>query len=428
MDESTLNILLVVLVVLLFLSAFFAGSETALMALNRYRLRHLAKSGHRGALFTERLLKRPDRLIGMILLGNITVHSASAAIVTYITLRLFGESWIPAATGILTVFILVFGEIAPKTLSALHPEKVAIPSAYVYMPLQWIAFPFVYVINLMSNGLLRMFGVSPEEASQHSLSTEELRSVVAEAGALIPQRHQKMLLSLLDLEKSTVEDIMVPRNEIIGIDLTAPPDKVKEQLINSKHTRLPLYNDSIDDVRGMIHLRNSILGIVTEPFDPQNLLKLAREPYFIPEGTPLNQQLLNFQNNKRRIAFVVDEYGDIQGLVTLQDILEEVVGEFSPDQSTRAKNVTMDPDGTYLVNGAISIRTLNRNLGWRLPTAGPRTVNGLVLEQLEDIPKPGKKIMIKDYEIEITDAQANAVKTARIRPPAMIKPSAEAAA
>ncbi len=423
MDEFTLYLLLGVLVVLLLLSAFFAGSETALMALNRYRLRHMAKTGHRGARFTEKLLKRPDRLIGMILLGNIAVHSASAAIVTYITLRLYGEAWIAAATGILTVFILVFGEIAPKTLSALYPERVAIPSSFIYMPLQWLVFPVVYVVNLLSNGLLRMFGVSPEQAAQHSLSSEELRTVVAEAGALIPRRHQKMLLSLLDLEKASVEDIMVPRNEIIGVDLTDPPDKVKKQLVSSNHTRLPLYNGSIDDVRGIIHLRNVMTVLVTEPFETQNLLKLAREPYFIPEGTPLNQQLLNFQNQKRRIAFVVDEYGDIQGLVTLADILEEVVGEFTTDPAMLVKNVVMDPDGSYLVHGAITIRTLNRTLGWKLPTAGPRTINGLVLEQLEDIPKAGKKIVVRDYQIEIADTQANAVKTARIRPPVAAKPS-----
>ena len=326
----------------------------------------------------------------------------------------------------LTVFILIFGEIAPKTLSALHPERVALPSSYVYVVLQWFAFPFVWLINLLSNGLLRLFGVSPEEAAQHSLSTEELRSVVAEAGAMIPQRHQRMLLSLLDLEKATVEDIMVPRNEIIGIDITDPGDRIKAQLVNSQHTRLPLYSGSIDDLRGIIHLRNALKVIEEQPFDAQVLLRQAREPYFIPEGTPLNQQLLNFQNQKRRIGFVVDEYGDIQGLVTLADILEEVVGEFTSDPATRIKNVSMESDGSYVVNGGITIRALNRTLGWKLPTAGPRTVNGLVLEQLEEIPKPGKQIRIRDYLIEITETQANAVRTARIRPP-LLKESAEAA-
>ncbi len=427
MEDLPLYVWLIILAVLIALSAFFAGTETALMAVNRYRLRHMAKAGHRGAVIAEKLLARPDRLIGMILLGNIAVHSASAAITTFLTLKLFGEVWISAAIGVLTVFILIFGEIAPKTLSALHPERVALGSSYVYVWLQWVAYPFVYVINVLSNGLLRIFGVSPEEAAQHSLSTEELRSVVAEAGALIPQRHQRMLLSLLDLEKATVEDIMVPRNEIVGVDLTDPPDRIKAQLIGSQHTRLPLYNGSIDDLRGIIHLRSSMKVISTEPFDSQELLANAREPYYIPEGTPLNQQLLNFQNQKRRIGFVVDEYGDIQGLVTLADILEEVVGEFTSDPAARIKNVSMEPDGSYLVNGGITLRALNRTLGWKLPTAGPRTVNGLVLEQLEDIPKPGKQVRVRDYVIEITETQANAVRTARIRPPSAAR-TAEAAA
>ena len=428
MEETPLWVWIAILALLILASAFFAGTETALMALNRYRLRHMAKAGHRGAQFAERLLARPDRLIGMILLGNIAVHSASAAITTFLALKLFGEWAVSAAIGVLTIFILIFGEIAPKTLSALHPERVAIPSSYVYIWLQWVAFPFVWAINLLSNGLLRLFGVSPEEAARHSLSTEELRSVVAEAGALIPQRHQRMLLSLLDLEKATVEDIMVPRNEIVGVDVTDPPDRIRAQLINSQHTRLPIYNGSIDDLRGIIHLRNALKVIAAEPFVPSDLLKNAREPYFIPEGTPLNQQLLNFQNQKRRIGFVVDEYGDIQGLVTLADILEEVVGEFTSDPAARVKNVSMESDGSYIVNGGITIRTLNRTLGWKLPTAGPRTVNGLVLEQLEDIPKPGKQVTVRDYLIEITETQANAVRTARIRPPAIAKQPAEAAA
>ncbi|MEK6805219.1 MAG: HlyC/CorC family transporter [Pseudomonadota bacterium] len=408
---------LALLAFLIMLSGFFAGSETALMAINRYRLRHLAKKGNQAAKYTEKLLSRPDRLIGMILLGNIGVHSAAVALATFLTLEMFGEGWISVMILVLTIFILIFGEIAPKTLSALHPERVALPSSYIYIWLQWVALPVVWLINLLSNGVLRVFGVSPEQAAQHSLSTEELRSVVAEAGALIPQRHQRMLLSLLDLEKATVEDIMVPRNEIVGVDLTDPPQKVRDQLITSQHTRLPLFNGSIDDMRGIIHLRNAIKVVGAEPFDPSHMMRLAREPYFIPEGTPLNQQLLNFQNQKRRIGFVVDEYGDIQGLVTLTDILEEVVGEFTTDPAQRIKNVEMEADGSYLVNGGVTVRTLNRTLGWKLPSTGPRTINGLVLEQLEDIPKPGKVLRLRDYQVEITETQGNAVKTARIRPP-----------
>ena len=416
-----------ILALLILLSAFFAGTETALMALNRYRLRHMAKAGHRGARFTEKLLSRPDRLIGMILIGNLATIETATILTTALTERTFGTAWIAAGAGALAFVLLIVGEIAPKTLGALHPERVALPASYVYMALRFLATPLVYVMTLMSNGLLRLLGVSPEEAAQHSLSTEELRTVVAEAGAMIPQRHQRMLLSLLDLEKATVEDIMVPRNEIVGIDITDPGDRIKAQLVNSQHTRLPLYHGSIDDLRGIIHLRNALKVIEEQPFEAQTLLRQAREPYFIPEGTPLNQQLLNFQNQKRRIGFVVDEYGDIQGLVTLADILEEVVGEFTSDPAARVKNVSMESDGSYVVNGGITIRTLNRTLGWKLPTAGPRTVNGLVLEQLEEIPKPGKQVKIRDYLIEITETQANAVRTARIRPPSLQK-EAEAAA
>jgi Mg2+/Co2+ transporter CorB len=432
LDDISLPVLFAMLGLLLLLSAFFSGSETGLMTLNRYRLRHMAKAGHPGARLAERLLARPDRLIGTILVGNNVVNAMAVTVATVISLRIYEEFGISEelalsiGTTAVTLLILVFGEVTPKTLAAIHPERVGLPAAFVYWVIRWPLLPFVVLVNLFSNGLLRILGVSPEEAAQHSLSVEELRSVVAEAGALIPQRHQKMLLSLLDLEKATVEDIMVPRNEIVGVDLTDPPERIKAQLIGSQHTRLPLYIGSIDDLKGIIHLRNSMKVISAEPFDAQELLANAREPYYIPEGTPLNQQLLNFQNQKRRIGFVVDEYGDIQGLVTLADILEEVVGEFTSDPAARIKNVSMEPDGSYLVNGGITIRSLNRTLGWKLPTAGPRTVNGLVLEQLEDIPKPGKQVRVRDYVIEITETQANAVRTARIRPPAAPKP-AEAA-
>jgi Mg2+/Co2+ transporter CorB len=429
LQELSLTGWLVILGVLVLLSAFFAGTETALMALNRYRLRHQAKAGSRSAVWVEKLLARPDRLIGMILLGKNLSDNLGVMVATLIAVRLFGEDefMLSATVMTFTVLGLVFTDAAPKTMGALYPERLALPSSYVYIWLQWVTLPVVWVINVMSNALLRLFGVSPEEAAQHSLSTEELRTVVAEAGAMIPQRHQKMLLSLLDLEKASVEDIMVPRNEIVGVDVTDPPEEIKAQLLGSEHTRLPLYNGSIDDLRGIIHLRNAQKIIAADPFDVPELVRSSREPYFIPAGTPLNQQLLNFQNQKRRIGFVVDEYGDIQGLVTLADILEEVVGEFTSDPAARVKNVSMEADGSYVVNGGVTIRTLNRTLGWKLPTAGPRTINGLVLEQLEDIPKPGKQVRVRDYLIEITETQANAVRTARIRPPAAPKPADVAA-
>ena len=415
MDDIPLSVLFGLLGVLLFLSAFFSGTETGLMTINRYRLAHRAKLGERGAKLAQDLLQRPDRLIGLILLGNNLVNILAASVATVIGLRLYGELGIAIASGTLTLVLLIFAEVTPKTLAALHPERVGIPAAYIYWPLLRITFPFVLLVNLIANSLLRLLGVSPEEAAAHNLSSEELRSVVTEAGAMIPQRHQSMLLSILDLEKATVEDIMVPRNEIVGVDLSESEERIREQVVSSQHTRLPLYNGSIDDLRGIIHLRNALKLANASQLSGDNLLRLAREPYFIPEGTPLNQQLLNFQNQKRRIGFVVDEYGDIQGLVTLADILEEIVGEFTSDPATRIKNVYMDADGSYLVNGTVTIRSLNRTLNWKLPTAGAKTVNGLVLEQLETIPRPGDRLDLRGYSVEITEVRANAVTTARIR-------------
>lgn len=402
---------------MLLLSAFFSGSETGLMTMNRYRLRTRAQKGERAAKLAQDLIERPDHLIGWILLGNNVVQALAASITTVIGLRLFGEIGIAYAAGVVALLLLIFSEYIPKTLAAIYPERFGLPSAYIHWMLIRLFYPVVYLVNLTSNGLLRLIGVSPEDAAQHSLSTEELRTVVVEAGAMIPHRHQKMLLSILDLEKETVEDIMVPRNEITGIDISEPWERVREAIIDSQHTRLPVFDGSIDNLRGVIHLRRVVRLAAENNLDPHSLVALASEPYFIPEGTPLNQQLLNFQNQKRRIGFVVDEYGDIQGLVTLEDILEEVVGEFTSDPATRIKNVYADPDGCFRVTGSVTIRSLNKNLGWKLPVDGPKTVNGLVLEKLENMPQAGRKVTIRGYEFEVTETRANAVKSARIRPP-----------
>lgn len=416
MNDLSLTALFLLLLVLIACSAFFSGSETGLMTLNRYRLRHSAKQGHRGSQLAQKLLDEPDRLIGLILLGNNFVNTLAAAVATLIGLKLAGEQGVFIATAVLTVVLLIFGEATPKTLAALHPERVGLPAAYVYTALRLPLMPVVYVVSLITNGLLRTVGVTREDAAQHSLSAEELRSVVAEAGAMIPERHQRMLLSILDLEKATVEDIMIPRNEIVGIDISEPWDDIREVIIASSHTRLPVFDGSIDDLKGIVHLRKVLRLTVQDNLTLDTLLTLVREPYYIPEGTPLNQQLLNFQDQKRRIGFVVDEYGDILGLVTLEDILEEVVGEFTSDPATRVKNVYLDADGSVLVHGSVTIRSLNRSLSWKLPTGGPKTLNGLVMEQLQELPKPGRKLAIGNYQIEITDVRANAVKSARVRP------------
>jgi Mg2+/Co2+ transporter CorB len=419
MPHPSLELLFGALAGLLILAAFFAGSETALMSLNRYRLRHRASEGHRGARLTEKLLAHPDRLIGLILLLSTVVNVVTPTLVGLITFRLGGDYLVAAGVIALTFIMLIFCEVAPKTFGALHPERLALPAAYIYTPLLMLLYPFVWATNLLANGVLRLFGVSPQQAS-NSLSSEELRTVVAEAGAMIPHRHQQMLVSILDLENATVEDIMVPRNEIVGIDLDDDWDRMVEQLRQSQHTRLPVYEGEIDRIVGVLHMKQVVHELARGRLDRAALMEAAaaREAYFVPSGTTLNTQLLNFQRNKRRMAFVVDEYGDIQGLVTLEDILEEIVGEFTTDPATMMhKDVHAEADGSFVANGSATIRALNRSMRWNLPTDGPKTLNGLIVEFLETIPEPGTTLKLADYMLEVLQTGDNAIKTVRIRPP-----------
>lgn len=420
METIPLPFLIAVLVICILTSGFFSGSETSLMSINRYRLKTRAQKGERSARMAQQLLERPDRLIGLILLLNNIAQALIPMLLLAIAQRTLGdpESAILVATIGTALLIFIFSESMPKTLGALNPERLGLPAAFIYWPILKLFGWLIDIVNFVGNRMIRLLGVSPEEAAQHSLSTEELRTVVAEAGAMIPQRHQRMLLSILDLEKGTVEDIMVPRNEIMGVDVSLPWDQIREQIISTQHTRLPLFSGSIDELVGVIHVRRLMPMLANGELDTKSLIQLAKEPYFIPEGTPLNQQLLNFQNQKRRIGFVVDEYGDIQGLVTLEDILEEVVGEFTSDPATRIKNVYADPDGSYRMSGSVTLRSLNRSLGWKLPTDGPKTVNGLLLEKLENIPQAGRQVEIGGYLFEITETRSNAVRATRVRPPA----------
>lgn len=386
------------------------------MSLNRYRLKHLAKTKHRGAKRANEMLNRPDRLIGLILLGNNFVNILASSIATILALRLVGESGIAPAAGLLTFVILIFGEVAPKTLAILYPERIAFPATLILKPLLNILYPLVWLVNVIANALLRLLGVKMDQAKSQEMSSEELRSVVNEASALIPRRHQTMLTNILDLEKVTVEDIMVPRTDVIGIDLDDEWDDIVKQLINSQHTRLPIYRSDINNIVGLLHVRNT-LGILTKQDSTKDdLTPWIREPYFVPEGTQLHTQLLHFQHQKRRIGLVVDEYGDILGLVTLEDILEEIVGEFTTDPSTRIKDVHPQPDGTYLVDGSATIRDLNRVMRWELPTEGPKTLSGLITEYLEAIPEPGTSLKLAGYPIEIVQTKDNMVKTALIKP------------
>lgn len=413
-DDVPLAALMGLLALLLLLSAFFSGSETALMSLNRYRLRHKARTGHRGAQLAEDLLKKPDQLIGLILLGNNFVNFSAAALVTIIALKLGGQSAVAVGTLILTLVVLIFSETAPKTLAALSPERVAYPAAYVYYPLLKLAYPVVWLTNMAANGTLYLLGVRDSDAEGMALSREELRTVVHEAGARISSRYRQMLVSILDLEKITVDDIMVPHNEVVGIDLNDDIEQITELIHNSEYTRLPVFRDNVDNVVGVLHLRRLANIIGTTDFSKSILEKMLTEPYFIPEGTPLSTQLAQFQKGRQRLAMVVDEYGDIQGLITLGDILEEIVGEFTTDPADDADDIVRENDGRYLVDGTANIREVNRLMHWELPTDGPKTLNGLVLEYLETIPAAGTRLKIAGYPMEIVETNANRIKTVRI--------------
>lgn len=415
-DEVPIGALIGLLAVLLLLSAFFSGSETALMSLNRYRLKHKSKSGHRGARLAESLLARPDRLIGLILLGNNLVNFSAASLVAIIALQIGGEPAVALGTLFLTLVVLIFAEVAPKTLAALHPEKVAYPAAYVYYPLLKVLYPLVWLTNVVSNAVLYVLGVRNQNLQSDSLSREELRTVVHEASAMISRRYRRMLVNILDLEKVTVDDVMVPHNEIVGIDLDDDIDEISEVIKSSNHTRLPVYRDNIDNVIGVLHLRHLAHIAAEAGIDKDRISSLLTEPYFVPEGTPLSTQLIQFQKRKERIALVVDEYGDIQGITTLEDILEEIVGEFTTDPASEEEDISKGPGGCYIVSGSANIRELNRTLNWELPTDGPKTLNGLIIEYLENIPDEGTGLNLNGYPIEIVETTDNMIKTARIYP------------
>jgi len=401
-------------VTLIFRSAFFSGTETAHMSLNRYRLRHQAKSGQRAAKVTEALLKRPDRLIGLILLGNNAANLTAASLVTLISIRVGGENAIFAGTLILTFVILIFAEVAPKTIAALHPAKIALPAAMIYYPLLKVAYPFVWLINLFANTLLRLLGVSPDEIASHSLSAEELRTVVAEAGAMVPRRHQRMLLRILDLDAVTVDDVMVPRQDIVEIDLADDWEKNLAMIRQSEFHRLPVCRDGIDNILGVVAVRRLLPDLAQGTLDERRLMQVMREPYFVPEGTPLTKQLLNFQQQQRRAAFVVDEYGDVQGLVTTEDILREIVGEFDRAASPSDVGIIQALDDSFIIDGSANVRQLNRLMNWSLPTDGPKTLNGLIVEELETIPEPGTRVNLASYPIEIIETSEHTIRSVRV--------------
>lgn len=404
---ATLFSLLVVLILAL---SFFSASEIGMMSLNRYRLRNLVKKKHKQAIRVNNLLAHPDKLLCVILIGNTLATIVVSTVATLIGERLYGEIGVWVATVLLTLVLLIFAEMTPKTLAAIRPQQTAFASSLALSILQRLFAPVIFLSSSIVNGILRLLGVSIEQAHKDALSSEELRTVVHEAGVLLPIEHKSMLISLLDLEQASVEDIMVPKSEIVGIDLEQPWHKILELLETSQHTRLPLYRDNIDNLVGMIHLRSVLSLALEEKLDVDKLLKIANPPYFIPEGTPLNLQILNFQKMKRRSCFVVDEYGDLQGLVTMEDILEEVVGEFTTDIAALSQEIVSHDDGSFFIDASITIRNLNRLLNWQLPSLGPRTLSGLIIEYLGYIPPADCCLCIDSYQIEILKVGDNMIK------------------
>lgn len=414
MSEAPLGILIGTLFFLLIFSAFFSSSETGMMAINRYRLRHLARKGHRAAKRTSLLLERPDRLIGVILIGNNFVNILASALATIIAVRLWGDSGIAIATLGLTVFVLIFGEVTPKTIAAMYPEKVAFPASFILVPLLKLLYPMVVAVNWICSMLMRPLGIKPGQEGEDILTTEELRTLVNESGLRLHTKRKGMLLGILDLEKARVDDIMIPRNEVIGIDIEDDIKDILDQLRDCQHTRLPVYRSDINNIVGMLHMRKVARLLAQEDINKAMLLQETVEAYYVPETTPLHTQLFNFQKTKERSALVVDEYGDLMGLVTLEDILEEIVGDFTTDVSDSSHDITPQEDGSFIIDGSASIRSINRALGWDLPVDDARTINGLITEEMEAIPDASVCWKVGVYRFEILSVQDNRIKSVKM--------------
>lgn len=415
MNDVPLSILGGILFSLIVISAFFSSSETGMLTLNKYRLKHLVKNKNRTAMRVSKLLERPDRLLGLILIGNNFVNILASAIATIIAVRIWGDAGVAIATAALTLIVLIFAEVTPKTMAALHPEKVAFAASWLLSILLKVFYPIVVFVNSLSNGLLRIFGVHTIQNDQNKLDSEELRTVVNEASGLIPAAHQEMLLSILDLEKVSVEDIMIPRNDVVGIDIEDSIEEIIEQVYNSRHTRMPVYNGELNKVIGILHSRRAATFLQDPNPSKAALLKATVEPYFIPESTSLNTVLLNFQKDHQQMGIVVDEYGDVQGIAALEDVLEEIVGEFTPPTQDEEEEIQPLEDGSFRIEGSTHIRDINKTLEWHLPTDGPKTLNGLIIETLEFIPEHPISLWVGHYQIEIQEIEDKVVKFAKLK-------------
>ena len=413
LSHSALILYCVAIVALIVTSAFFSAAETGLMSINRYRLRHAGAMKKRWAVLILKLLKRPDRLLGMILIGNNVSNIFSAALATVVAIHFFGEKGVMLVSVLLAFMVLVFAEVAPKTLAALYPERIAKIVAWPVFFLLKLFYPLVWFINAISNGLLRLMRINISGHVVEPLNREELRSIVYEGtGKVLP--YQRMLLGILDLNKVTVDDVMIPRHKIVGIDLEHPWEQVVQRVAKSTHDWLPIYRESINQIIGVLHVREVMSLALSQTLTKETLLRLLHEPYFVPKGALLNMQLQNFQRQHQPMALVVDEYGEIQGLITLKDILEEIVGDFTLNVSENTKTIMRQSDGSYLVEGAVTIRELNRVTQCQFPADGPKTLNGLIVDCLETIPRAGVCVRIGDYAIEIREVKNNRVKAAHL--------------
>ena len=414
-DDSSLLALLLSFLALIIAYAYFSSSETGMMSLNRYRLRHLARSNHAGAKRASKLLESPDKLIGLILIGNNFVNFLAASIATSIAIALFGDPSPILTAVVLTLVVLIFAEVTPKTIAALHPEKIAYPSSLLLALLLKLLYPVVWIVNVVSNALVRLIGFSSEaNGNENQLTPEELRTVVYESGGRIPRRRHGMLMNILDLERVTVDDILVPRHELVGIDIEDDLNDILLQISSAQHTRLPVYKHDIDNIVGVLHLRSTGKLIGIEELNKSALLQETAEPYFIPESTPLHTQLFNFQKKKERMAVVVDEYGAVKGIITLEDILEEIVGEFTTDLAASSKDIHPQEDGSFLIDGSASVRDINKVLSWDLESSGAKTLNGLLTESLESIPDSSVCINLDGYYAEIVQVKDNVIKTVKM--------------
>ncbi|MEC8804529.1 MAG: HlyC/CorC family transporter [Pseudomonadota bacterium] len=414
-DEASLGILIFSFLALIVASAYFSSSETGMMSLNKYRMNHLRRGQHAGATRASKLLEKPDKLIGVILIGNNFVNFLAASIASSITILILGEP-APFTTAIvLTLVVLIFAEVTPKTIAALYPERIAYPSSIVLGVLLKVLYPIVWAVNFVSNTLVRTLGFHPQaDSSDQQLSQEELRTVVHESESRLPKKRQGMLLNILDLEKVQVDQIMVPRNEVTGLDIEDAMEDVLEQIASAQHTRLPVYRKDIDNIVGVLHMRSAGRLIKTENLNKAAIIQETTEPYFIPDSTPLHTQLFNFQSKKLRLAVVVDEFGAVKGIVTLEDILEEIVGEFTTDLADSNRDIFAQEDGSYLIDGGTSIRDINRTLSWQLDSESANTLNGMLMEVLQSIPDSSVGVKLDGYYAEILQVKGNVFRTVKM--------------